>query len=429
MMASTSHSCPPPLRYGHAHVEAGCQARNEAELGRWLQNYDVERWRRGLAPHFRQAFDSALASCRPKSRSEKSAALLLSGGLRTGTSPSGLKELANSLKALRKHASSVEAFAYLNPEADDYRHKQQTPECYREQLKVAARRLSDGANPLPCAAKPDHRNMSLRIEAFSAVFAAEGTPLEIELHNDTHPLLPNASAAGCPADHAKPPNADQFLKVDAATAMMRRAELRRGAPFGFVVRLRPDLCGGAAFAGLAARTLKCTSPLPLIAHDLAGAYPRFLADAYTSLWRIGCAVPGGWSTAGACNGRLRGGELVPTAALMRWAAGAPSLDVSGGGFNISGHPGVFMIGLRRVEDRCEHKDVRRKCILPPGFETATSVEASKPAAVAKAVPKRAASAVASAAARVAAARAARARVAAGRLRAGSHERGGHKRRV
>jgi len=41
---------------------------------------------------------------------------------------------------------------------------------------------------------------------------------------------------------------------------------------------------------------------------------------------------------------------------MRWAAGAPSLDVSGGGFNISGHPTAFTIGVRRV-DRCQHVDV------------------------------------------------------------------------
>ena len=64
--------------------------------------------------------------------------------------------------------------------------------------------------------------------------------------------------------------------------MMRRAERVRGVQFGYVVRLRPDLCDGAAFAGLAARTLSCTSPYPMIAHDLAAAYPRFLADAYAS---------------------------------------------------------------------------------------------------------------------------------------------------
>jgi len=364
-------SCPPQAKYNHSGLANGgsCLARNEPELTHWLATrHDSERWRRGLAPHFARAFDSAADSCRRNTSLVKAAALLLSGSLRTGTSPAGLREVATALQSMRRHSSSVEAFAYINRD-DGYKEKHHLP-CFRatvsERRATSSRRLREQASEEgPCAEQADDRNISKRIEAFSAVFAAAGVPLEIELHSDDSPLMPDLSAAGCPSGHKGGPNQEQFLKVEAATAMMRRAERMRGVQFGYVVRLRPDLCDGAAFAGLAARTLSCTSPYPMIAHDLAAAYPRFLADAYASQWRIGCAVPQGWSTANACNGAIRAANAaVPAAGMMRWVAGAPSLQVSGGGFNISDHPGLFRIGIRRPGDRCASMDMIRRCVLP-----------------------------------------------------------------
>lgn len=344
--------CPPLAKYHHSGLANGgpCLARNEPELTHWLlTRHNSQHWRRGLAPHFARAFDSAAESCKRNTSLVKAAALLISGSLRTGTTPAGLREVAASLQLMRQHSSSVEAFAYINPD-DGYKEKHLLP-CLQKTG--------------PCAEQPDGRNISQRIETFRAVFAAAGVPLEVELHSDDSPLMPDLSAAGCPKLSKGGPNQQQFLKVEAATAMMRRAERLRGVQFGFVVRLRPDLCDGAAFAGLAARMLSCTSPYPMIAYDLAAAYPRFLADAYASQWRIGCAVPPGWSTANACNGVIRTVDAtVPPAGMMRWVAGAPSLQVSGGGFNISDHPGRFTIGIRRPGDRCKSMNMIRLCVLP-----------------------------------------------------------------
>ena len=366
--------CSRQAKYHHSALANGgtCLARNEPELIHWLATrHSSERWRRGLAPHFASAFDSAAESCKRNTSLVKAAALLLSGGLRTGTSPAGLREVAASLQSMRQHASSVEAFAYIGPD-DGYKEKHHMP-CFRATVSDRRRRAASASLRVreqasekgPCAEQADDRNISLRLDAFRAVFAAAGVPLEIELHSDDSALMPDLSAAGCPSDHKGGPNKEQFLKVEAATEMMRRAERLRGVQFGFVVRLRPDLCGGAVFAGLAARMLSCTSPYPLIAYDLAAAYPRFLADAYASQWRVGCAVPPGWSTANACNGAIRtANAAVPAAGMMRWVAGAPSLEVSGGGFNISDHPGLFAIGIRRPGDRCARMDMSRRCVLP-----------------------------------------------------------------
>ena len=196
--------CSRQEKYHHSSLANGspCLARNEPELIHWLATrHNSERWRRGLAPHFASAFDSAAESCKRNTSLVKAAALLLSGGLRTGTSPAGLREVAKSLQLMRQHASSVEAFAYIGPD-DGYKEKHHMP-CFRATVSEKG----------PCAEQADDRNISQRIDAFSAVFAAAGVPLEIELHSDDSALMPDLSAAGCPSDHKGGPNKEQFLKT------------------------------------------------------------------------------------------------------------------------------------------------------------------------------------------------------------------------
>jgi hypothetical protein len=79
---------------------------------------------------------------------------------------------------------------------------------------------------------------------------------------------------------------DQYAKVAATTEMMRRAEQLAGMKFDVVLRVRPDLCLGAAmrtFGTVFAHMHHC-SPMLLVWNDGLAIYPRWAGEPFATIW-------------------------------------------------------------------------------------------------------------------------------------------------
>ena len=88
------------------------------------------------------------------------------------------------------------------------------------------------------------------------------------------------------------PYTDQYAKVAATTEMMRRAERLTGMKFDVVLRVRPDLCLGAAmktFGTVFAHMHHC-SPMLLVWNDGLAIYPRWAGEPFTTIWLRGAGL-------------------------------------------------------------------------------------------------------------------------------------------
>ena len=85
---------------------------------------------------------------------------------------------------------------------------------------------------------------------------------------------------------------DQYAKVAATTEMMRRAEQLAGTKFDVVLRVRPDLCLGAAmrtFGTVFAHMHHC-SPMLLVWNDGLAIYPRWAGEPFATIWLRGAGL-------------------------------------------------------------------------------------------------------------------------------------------
>jgi hypothetical protein len=260
----------------------------EDKVRQALTRIGVRQYRANLLPYFRERYDRA------SHLTDKGVALLVTGHARTMVQEEAVSEWAHSFAAVRQHEyTSLSAFAYLELELnlEGLKGQSSVPEFNT---------LERGG---PSAARREMSREALRARVLTAIsrWGVDHSALEIHLSNGSrHPLLPDTQNA-CPGMRGVPGLSDiaginalqQFLKVEAATNMMRAAERVRGFRFATVVRLRPDLCLRPAtpFLRFALQQLRLRStgpPLPVgfSLIDGAAVYGRWAADAYASFWRF-----------------------------------------------------------------------------------------------------------------------------------------------
>ena len=239
-------------------------------------------------------------------------AVLLVGGVRTLLDPPQLADLRKLISQAKRTYRQVVLFAYLNLGAEAYLRSFQ-----RSTVEEALAKL--------------------------------GVPYRLEAHNMSHPLLhPSHRGAHDWGDWLMRDMAQQhmqYAKLAAATAMLRQHEEAHGRRFGTVIKLRPDLCIShpSPFFELALRHVRCASSLALLIHDAAAVYPRWMADAFANVWRLGASGfdPFAWTSAEArgihllsplpdawdgeeAQGRRRGGVLPHNRSLYACLGGPGS---------------------------------------------------------------------------------------------------------
>jgi hypothetical protein len=232
-------------------------------------------------------------------------AVLITGPPRTVAAPDVLPAYSHVFKTAVDHYRTVHVFAYMSEESANSKSSYMSAE---------------GVNSSSSA---DTALRSWRVP-FTLAWHSEGTMLDLlqgllrgtswcdlgvcastgcmerdavseQLHNERARSAQGAGERSIGASHsggkvhvrARCGATHQFAKVAAATELMRRHEVRVGARFDTVLRIRPDLCLDAGFLKVMATAfahLSRCSPLLLTWVDGIALHARWASEPVSSMW-------------------------------------------------------------------------------------------------------------------------------------------------